>query len=144
MQHDPPATASAAPASTSTTRPPRVVLVDLDESARAVTAQVLTDSGCAVVAAVDSHARGIVAARTHQPDVIVTELRGGRVLGPSQYVEALRGQCRRAAIIVYATIVPAACDQRAWDLAGALVKVTEAGRLPAAVHSAHEASHATR
>jgi len=80
--------------------PPRVVVVDPDAAARTRTTAMLVDAGCAIVAAVNSHAQGMVAARTHQPDVIVTDLGGGTILGPIAYLAALRGQCPTVSIVV--------------------------------------------
>jgi hypothetical protein len=76
--------------------------------------------------------------------VIVTELRGGTILGPIAYLTALRGQCPTAAIVVYACVLPAAEDLAMAHAAAGLVKVVDAVRLPGTVHSAHEARRALR
>lgn len=127
---------------TGPTRPPRVVVADPDDAARARTVQVLTDAGCAVVAAVGSHAQAVVATRTHRPDVLVVELRGGQILTAPAYIEALRGQCPSAAIVVYATDLPSPDVLSLWRVAAGLVKVVDAARLPAVVVGAPKVRHA--
>ena len=114
-------------------RPPRVVLADADDADRARTTALLVGAGCTVVAVVGSHAQAMVAARTHQPDVIVTDLRGGTILGPAAYLTGLRGQCPTAAIVVYSSVLPSAEDLAASHAAAGLVKGVDAGRLPAIV-----------
>lgn len=122
----------------------RVIVVDPDDGTRAATAQLLIDAGCAVEAAVGSHAQAMLAVRQHQPDVIVTELRGGIVLTGSAYVQALHGQCPTAAVVLYATVLPAPSEVATWRVASWLVKVVDADVLPMAVRAALRAGRPGR
>jgi hypothetical protein len=105
---------------------PRVLLVDPEEPARAVTGQALLDGGCEVVAAVPSYAQALVSSRRDHPTVVVTELYGGTVLTPAQYV-----------ILLSATL-PTRGEIADWGLWGALVK-GDPRRLLDLVHAAHAA-----
>jgi DNA-binding NtrC family response regulator len=118
---------------------PRVLLVEPDAAVRAVVGQLLTDAGCEVITA-PNLAQGIVGARRERPDVIVTEVRGGTVLPPGAYVEALT-RLSPAPVIAHTEPLPTAGEIDAWRVWAGVVK-GDAARLLEVVHRAHSAIRA--
>ena len=133
---------------TATTQPadadrPRMLLVEPHEQTRMLLGQLLVDEGCEVLASVPNYAQAIVGAKTMRPTVIVTEVYGGTVLSPAQYIAALR-RYSPAPIIVHTTIVPGAVEVAAWGLWGTVVKGGAPARLLSMIRSAHHAARVAR
>src|SRR5262245_16155524 len=122
---------------------PRVLLVEPHEQTRVLLAQFLIDQGCEVVKAVPNYAQAIVGAKTTRPTVIVTELHGGTVLTPGQYIVALR-RYSPAPGIVHSAIVPGAAEVAEWRLWGTVVKGGQPARLLTMIRSAHDATSVPR
>jgi DNA-binding NtrC family response regulator len=114
---------------------PKVLLVDPHEQTRVLLGQLLADDGCVVIA-VPNYAQALVGARREAPTVIVTELYGGTILSPQQYVAALRRHSP-APIIVLSTVVPSPPEVVEWGLWAALVKGDRPQRLLEMVRRAH-------
>lgn len=117
---------------------PRVLLVEPDDSARAVVAQALIDGGCEIVAAVHNYAQAIVASRRNQPTVVVTELVAGATLDPEGYLAALNRHCP-APVIIRSMTVPSAQEVATWRPWAAIVKTGPVHDLLQLVYSAHAA-----
>jgi DNA-binding NtrC family response regulator len=123
--------------------PPRVVLVDSDDAARAVVGQALADAGCEVDLA-PNQAQGLVVARRRQPTVIVTDIYRATILTPPMYIEGLRRHAPGALIIARSATVPTPAERACWRLWAALPVTAPAGELIRLVRAAHEAGHTTR
>jgi DNA-binding NarL/FixJ family response regulator len=117
---------------------PSVLLVDPDDSTRAVVAQALIRGGCDVVAAVHNYAQAIVASRRSQPTVVVTELVPGAILSPADYLAALNRHCP-APVIIRSMTIPSAREVATWRPWAAIVKTDPIHELIRLVHSAHAA-----
>lgn len=101
-------------------RRPRLLVVEPDERVREPLAELFHDAGYDVVA-VPHFAAGINAARNANPAVIVTELRGGQVIGPGAYVQALQRHTP-APIVAHTDDVPGASQAAGWRLWGVAMK----------------------
>jgi two-component system, chemotaxis family, chemotaxis protein CheY len=98
------------------TTPKRILVVEDDESIRAVLDMALSDEGYEVIEA-ENGAQGLALARTTQPHVILLDMRMPVMDGWTFAQEYQRDEGRRAALIVFTAATNAA--QRAAEVGAA-------------------------